>query len=136
MAIFATSLTAASTPTPSLDIAVSGLRNMKGNVLACATAVPRHFPDCSKDPNAAKITVAAARAKSFAVSVPADGTYAIALLHDENSNRKMDMALMFPKEGFGFSNNPAVITGPPRFKSAAFVVAGDTRVAIKMKYMF
>lgn len=135
MAILSGALIAASAPTPNIDITVSGLRSAKGNVLTCITAVPKYFPDCSKDPNASKRTVAAAASKDFRLALPADGTYAIALLHDENSNRKMDMALFLPKEGFGFSNNPAVITGPPRFKSAAFTVNGDTRVAIKMKYI-
>jgi uncharacterized protein (DUF2141 family) len=108
---------------------------MKGNVLTCVTATPKYFPDCSKDPQAAKITVTALAARDFQVSLPRDGTYAIALLHDENSNRKLDKALFMPKEGFGFSNNPVVVTGPPKFDSAAFKVSGDTRVAIRMKYM-
>lgn len=136
LAIFSASLIAASGPPPSLEISVTGLRSMKGNVLTCVTATPKYFPNCSKDPQAAKITVSALEAKDFKVILPRDGTYAIALLHDENSNRKLDKALFIPKEGFGFSNNPAVVTGPPKFQSAAFKVAGDTRVAIKMKYMF
>ena len=135
LVILSSALIATSAPAPSVDIAVTGLRNAKGNVLTCITAVPRYFPNCSKDPNASTRTVTAAASKDFSLAVPADGTYAIALLHDENSNRKMDMALFLPREGFGFSNNPAVITGPPKFKSAAFSVSGDTRVAIKMKYM-
>ena len=44
--------------------------------------------------------------------------------------------LMMPREGFGFSRNPAIGMGPPKFKSASFAVgAGVTPQAIKMKYM-
>ena len=59
----------------------------------------------------------------------------IAVVHDENSNNKMDTAIFLPKEGFGFSRNPTITVGPPSFKSASFAVAGDMRQSIKMKYM-
>lgn len=66
----------------------------------------------------------------------AAGTYAISLVHDENSNGKLDIAVMIPREGFGFSRNPAIGFGPPKFKSAAFTVGvGTTSQTIKMKYM-
>ena len=109
---------------------------MKGNVLVCVTANPKFFPDCSKDPKSYRAKVAARNSASVTFAELSPGTYAIALLHDENANSKMDMAIFLPKEGFGFSRNPAVVTGPPKFKSAAFVVAdADNRQSVKMKYM-
>ena len=36
------------------------------------------------------------------------------LLHDENENSKLDTMLKIPKEGFGFSRNPAIRMGPPK----------------------
>ena len=81
------------------------------------------------------MAVKAVDAGNFVIHAPADGTYAIAVVHDENSNNKMDMALFMPKEGFGFSRNPTITVGPPSFKSASFVVAGDVRQSIRMKYM-
>jgi uncharacterized protein (DUF2141 family) len=48
----------------------------------------------------------------------------------------MDMAVFIPKEGFGFSRNPAIRTGPPKFKAAAFVIdAAQISQQVKMKYM-
>jgi uncharacterized protein (DUF2141 family) len=48
------------------------------------------------------------------------GRYAIAVLHDENSNHKLDRNLIgWPKEGFGFSNNPKVGLTAPSFDTAA-----------------
>jgi uncharacterized protein (DUF2141 family) len=48
----------------------------------------------------------------------------------------MDLRVFIPREGFAFSRNPAIGMGPPKFSSAAFVIAGaDERFAIKMKYM-
>jgi len=120
---------------PSVDVSVTGLRSTKGQVLVCLTANPKAFPDCSKDKTAVRMAVKAASAARFSIIAPANGTYAIALVHDENSNNKMDMALFLPKEGFGFSRNPAIGMGAPKFKSASFPVNGDTAQTIKMKYM-
>jgi len=50
------------------------------------------------------------------------GTYAIALLHDENGDGRMDRDLFgFPQEGFAFSNDASPGLGPPSFQSAHFV---------------
>ncbi len=120
-----------------LSLNVSGLRNLKGNVLICVTANPKYFPNCSIDPNSLRARVAARNAARVEFDHVTPGTYAAALMHDENANDKLDMAIMVPKEGFGFSRNPAVVTGPPKFKSAAFAVtAGSNSQSVKMKYMF
>ncbi|KGB52946.1 hypothetical protein FG91_03124 [Sphingopyxis sp. LC81] len=108
---------------------------MKGQILVCLTTNPKAFPDCSKDKGSVRMAVKAAEAADFAVRAPATGTYAIAVVHDENSNNKMDTAIFLPKEGFGFSRNPTITVGPPSFKSASFVVEHDIRQSIKMKYM-
>jgi uncharacterized protein (DUF2141 family) len=127
---------AAATATTTLTVNITGLRNSKGNVLVCVTANPKYFPDCSKDPNSHRARLAAKSASSVAFDNMAAGTYAAALMHDENANNKMDTAIFMPKEGFGFSRNPAVVTGPPKFKSAAFSIGTTAAsVSVKMKYM-
>jgi uncharacterized protein (DUF2141 family) len=131
------SVSAQATPPATLDVAVSGLRNLKGNVLICVTADPKAFPDCSKDPASRKAIVAADKAARVRFAGMAAGTYAISLIHDENANGKLDTKAMIPGEGFGFSNNPMIMFGPPGFKRAKFVVGeGLTVQAVKMKYMF
>ena len=68
--------------------------------------------------------------------VPA-GRYAISLIHDENANRKLDLAVMVPKEGYGFSRDAPVTMGPPKFDKAAFDVAGATiEQKARMRYIF
>jgi hypothetical protein len=139
LAIGAVALTSAAEATESpaaLEVSISGLRNMKGNVLVCVTANPRFFPDCSKDPKSFRATVPARDSAQVSFRGIAQGTYAIALVHDENGNSKMDMAIFLPKEGFGFSRNPAIVTGPPKFKAAAFAIdAVEVSQQVKMKYM-
>lgn len=126
---------AASAPPPTVEVSVTGLRSVRGQVLVCLTTNPKAFPDCSKDKSSVRMAVKAADAGNFAVHAPAAGTYAIAVVHDENSNNKMDVAIFLPREGFGFSRNPTITVGPPSFQSASFAVAGDMRQAIRMKYM-
>jgi uncharacterized protein (DUF2141 family) len=49
------------------------------------------------------------------------GTYAIACLHDENGNGKMDTNLVgIPKEGYGASNNAVSKFSAPKFEAAKF----------------
>ncbi|MEY4055933.1 MAG: hypothetical protein RL519_1268 [Pseudomonadota bacterium] len=124
-------------PLTEVSVIVTGLRNAKGQVLACLTAQPKGFPDCRKDPAARQAIVpAAATVRIDFGPVPA-GRYAISLIHDENANRKMDMALIMPKEGYGFSRDAAVTMGPPKFDKAAFEVAGAAvEQRARMRYLF
>lgn len=125
---------AAATPS-ALDLSITGLRNAKGNVLICLTANANAFPDCSKDAAAHKMIVPAAKAANVHFGDLAPGTYAVSLIHDENGNGKLDTAMMMPREGFGFSRNPAIRFGPPKFAAAQFSIgAGETVQAIKVKY--
>ncbi len=128
-------LSANAPPPPTVEVSVTGLRSAKGQLLVCLTTRASAFPDCSKDKASVRMAVKAADAVDFAIHAPAAGTYAIAVVHDENGNNKMDKAIFLPKEGFGFSRNPAITVGPPSFKAASFVVAGDVRQSIRMKYM-
>ena len=51
----------------------------------------------------------------------APGTYAIALVHDANTNGEMDTNLLgIPTEAFGFSNQVRARFGPPAFSAASF----------------
>ena len=120
-----------------VDVSITGFRNMKGQVLVCLTTNPKAFPDCRKDAASLKQVVATGSAAKVTFSGVAPGSYAIALVHDENSNGKLDAPLVIPKEGFGFSRNPAVVFGPPSFKKAQFAVGSvDVAQSVKMKYMF
>lgn len=65
-----------------------------------------------------------------------EGRYAIAVLHDENSNHKLDRNFLgIPKEGFGFSNNPKVRLTAPGFDTAAVPLScPTTEVSIHLIY--
>ncbi len=116
---------------------VTGLRSSKGQVLACLTAKPKAFPNCDKDPDALALTVPANRTVEIDFGVVPHGEYAIALIHDENANGRLDKRLIVPREGFGFSRNAPVGLGPPSFGNAAFAVDADSEhLTIRMRYLF
>lgn len=57
------------------------------------------------------------------VHVPQPGTYAIAVYHDEDGNRKLTRkALGLPVEGYGFANNPPAMFGLPAFDAVRLAV--------------
>ncbi|MFP4164981.1 MAG: DUF2141 domain-containing protein [Chitinispirillaceae bacterium] len=63
------------------------------------------------------------------------GTYAVAVLHDEDNNGKMSTNfLRIPKEGYGFSNNAEVKMKAPSFEQASFELRQDTTIMIDIKY--
>ncbi|WP_425326441.1 DUF2141 domain-containing protein [Sphingomonas oligophenolica] len=123
-------------PIATLDVDVDHLRNAKGLIRVCLTADPDNFPACVDDGDAATRSVAAnVRTIRFA-GLP-HGRYAIAVIHDENGNAKLDTFAGIPREGFGFSRNPAVTFGPPRFTAAQFDIASDTDTQpVRMRYIF
>ena len=127
---------AAAAPVTRLDVEVDNLRSAKGMIRICLTADPDNFPACIDDANALTRSVpASVRTTSFP-GLPQRG-YALAIIHDENSNSKLDTIAGIPREGYGFSRNAAVRFGPPRFSAARFMVAGDAELQqVKMRYIF
>jgi uncharacterized protein (DUF2141 family) len=54
----------------------------------------------------------------------AEGTYGVAVIHDENKNEKLDFNEKgMPIEGYGHSNNPAKRPGAPDFNETKFAFA-------------
>lgn len=101
----------------------------------CLTARPQSFPDCKDDPRAVSRSVPATQtAVTFDGLAP--GNYAAAIIHDENANRKLDTVLGIPREGFGFTRNPAIGFGPPKFDAARVAVDGaGVPQQVRMRYL-
>ncbi|MFC3098407.1 DUF2141 domain-containing protein [Alteraurantiacibacter palmitatis] len=122
--------------TTRVSVAVTDLRNGQGLVQACLTAFPQHFPDCRDDPQSHRLTVPARANLVLEFDRVSPGTYAVSLLHDENSNGRADRMLMIPREGFGFSRDAPVRMGPPGFDQASFPVGtSPVQKTVRMRYM-
>ncbi len=123
--------------TTSVHVTVTNLRNLKGVVHACMSADPERFTRCEEGDGSYQATRRAAEGLTFVFDNVAPGTYAIALLHDENENDRIDRFLsMVPREGFGFSHDAPVSFGPPNFDDASFEVgSANVRQTIRMRYL-
>lgn len=64
------------------------------------------------------------------------GTWAVAVVHDENGNGVLDTGIFrIPREGLGASRNARRMFGPPTFDDAKVVVGPDrARVPINVVY--
>ena len=97
------------------------------------------FLDCAQDPARVTRVVPAGTLGGTGDAVPigrlAAGDYSLLVIHDENRNGKLDTMLGVPREGFGFSRNPAIRVGPPRYRDVHFALSGRATQAVKLKYL-
>ena len=117
-----------------LTVHIERLRNSKGKLAVALFADPDSFPDQSKAKRGQLAAIVGRGGKVQFEGLKA-GTYAIAVLHDENGNEKMDFNwLGMPLEGYGFSRDATGFLGPPSFKDAALLIKSDARTSIKVRY--
>jgi uncharacterized protein (DUF2141 family) len=103
-----------------LRIHVDGLRNTVGVVGTALFTSPAGWPeDRNKAFRDGPTPIAADRTADVVWKDIPQGDYGIVVLHDENRNRKLDRNVVgWPKEGFGFANNPHVNLSAPPFSAA------------------
>ncbi len=117
-----------------LDLRFTRLRSDQGSLLVCVTADPAYFPDCSKDPDKRFLTVSAKRPE-LRIAGLRSARYAVSVHHDENGNDKLDTFAGIPREGIGFSRNPSIGFGPPKFERVALMLGpGTTAQDVRMRY--
>jgi uncharacterized protein (DUF2141 family) len=118
-----------------LTVRVSQLRNERGRVAVAVFASASDFPDQKRAlaGQLAKIEKGRASVKFTGLK---PGLYAVAVLHDENENDKMDFNFLgMPLEGYGFSNDASAAFGPPSFEAAAFKLSPRASyIAVKARY--
>lgn len=114
-----------------LTVKIEGLKSHKGSVYFALFNRKEDFPDRSENAYR-KGNVNAADESIIFQDLP-DDTYVLSIFHDENENGKLDTFLGIPKEGFGFSNNPRILFGPPSWKDCSFKVNADKEITLKIK---
>lgn len=63
-----------------------------------------------------------------------EGTYGVAVVHDDNANEEMDTnSFGIPTEAYGFSNDARGMFGPAEFEDSKFEVNGDKQIEINIK---
>lgn len=65
-----------------------------------------------------------------------EGKYAINILHDENTDGRINKGLILPKEGIGFSNYESLgFSNRPSFDRAYINLSGDLKIHVKIIYL-
>jgi uncharacterized protein (DUF2141 family) len=119
-----------------LVIHATGFRNQKGVAGGTLFTSPNGWPEDNDKAYAhGPFPITGDHATLTFEHLPS-GRYGVAILHDENSNHKLDRNfLRIPKEGFGFANNPHVGLSAPKWEDAAVnVTCPVTEISIRLIY--
>jgi uncharacterized protein (DUF2141 family) len=119
-----------------LEVSVSGMRTTKGQIVITI------YPDAQKGFLKGAYKLAEQRlpvvlpVTRACFVMPAPGYYAVALFGDVNDNDHFDLtALGLPAEGYGFSNNPQLVFGPPKIGKVRFPGhIGENQIDVRMQY--
>jgi uncharacterized protein (DUF2141 family) len=114
-------------PCPGIHVKILNIRNSTGTVACALFESPDGFPTdyLRVATNVAVMKIRKDQARCDFEDIP-PGTYAMAVVHDENMNGKLDTNwLGIPTEGYGFSKDAKGVMGPPSFSAASFPYDGQ-----------
>jgi uncharacterized protein (DUF2141 family) len=122
-------------PTYSITIIVTNIRNNKGVIRFKFYDEAKPF---AHNKGFLRIIVPKSEVKDGVFSATYDGftskVMGIALQDDENSDCKLDMGWLLPKEGHAFSDYYHTAFRKPVFSDFKFLLIGDKKVIMKMRY--
>src|SRR5512146_3528682 len=116
----------AQSPCPGIHVKILNIRNSIGTVACALFDSPDGFPAefLLSATNVMVIKIRKSQARCDFEDVP-PGRYAMAVIHDENMNGKLDTNwLGLPTEGYGFSNDAKAVLSAPSFADASFTYDG------------
>ncbi|MHB1675179.1 MAG: DUF2141 domain-containing protein [Acidobacteriaceae bacterium] len=125
----------ATASTCTLVIHAIGFRNEKGGAGGAVFSSSDGWPeDLNKAYHHGDFPIKDGKSTLTFPMVP--GKYGVVVIHDENLNHKMDRNIFgFPKEGYGFANNPHVgLTAPSVRTASVLVTCPLTETTIKIHY--
>jgi uncharacterized protein (DUF2141 family) len=123
------------TETYSITVTITNIRNSKGVIMLKFYDDSTPFPDKY---GFLRVVVDKANIQAGTYTQTFYGfpsrNMAIALLDDENNNKKLDMGWVLPKEGHAFSNYYHSALRKPVYDDFDFFLSSDCKVTMKMKY--
>ncbi len=120
----------------SLTVYVKDLRNSNGVLQVCLYNQEDSIPDqkLEKYFKVGKGNILHGSAAVVFKDLP-PGRYAVHILHDENSNGKIDKGILLPVEGVGLSNFQTIgLANRPNFSKASFELKGNKAISVKVIY--
>lgn len=117
-------------------VAVGTFRNTEGAYSCRLFSSAAGFPEGTAGTVERRLPVRGSSGTCVFENVP-PGLHAVAVLHDENGNRKLDKNFVgVPTEGYGVSNNHTHAMSAPTWEESKFVVepGKNLGIAIALRY--
>lgn len=118
-----------------LTVKVTNIKSNRGKIMLALYDQSQGFPsDYNRALENRIVRIEEAQNVKFE-NLRKNGYYALAIFHDENSDNNLNTnAMGIPTEGFGFSNNPKILFGPPKFSKAKIKMSSDKNTTIILKH--
>jgi uncharacterized protein (DUF2141 family) len=130
-------ITFAQSSCPGIHVKILGIRNSAGTVACALFKGPDGFPTeyMHSATNIMMMKVQDRQARCDFADIP-PGTYALAVIHDENKDGKLEANWVgVPTEGYGFSNDAKALMSAPSFDAASFPYNGrNLELTISLNY--
>ncbi|MEA5141093.1 DUF2141 domain-containing protein [Arcicella rigui] len=115
------------------------IKGLKSDVGKCLVSIFKNKSGFPTDVKTAMKTITATIKDGKCTAVfpnVATGEYAVAVVHDENGNGKMDTNFIgIPKEGIGTSNDVKSRFGPPSYEVSKFQFGIIKSISINIQYL-
>jgi len=117
-----------------LAISIPNLKSREGEIQIGIYNKKENFPKVDKQYKVIFIEVNKFSGV-FTIKALPKGEYAIALMHDENSDKICNSNFLgIPKEGYGFSNNIRPLFSAPSFQDCKIYLNRNLSITIKLIY--
>lgn len=122
---------------PGIHVKILNIKNSTGAVACALFESPAGFPTefLQSATNIMMIKIRDTQARCDFEDIP-PGRYALAVIHDENMNGKLDANQRgIPTEGYGFSKDAKAFLSAPSFRAASFPYDGrNIDLTISLNY--
>ncbi|WP_267384462.1 DUF2141 domain-containing protein [Cyanobacterium sp. uoEpiScrs1] len=118
-----------------LTIEITGFGERRGQLCFSLFSSSQGFPDSKKDAIESECVKITNNPMRVTFNNLPSKTYAVAVFLDHNEDGKLNRNFMgIPTEKFGFSSNPVIKSGPPKFGESAILVVGrNMNIKIKLQ---
>lgn len=111
-----------------LTLTIKNVRNNNGSIRIAlwdqATGFPKDYTTSIE-----QVSVLAGNEVQYTFKNLKTARYAVAVFHDANNDEDLNTnRLGIPQEGFGFTNNPRIIFGPPTYRKCNVLVKENQKV--------
>ncbi len=122
---------------PGIHVNIPNIENSTGTIACALFESPEGFPNefLHSATNIMMMKIRDTKARCSFLDIP-PGTYALAVIHDENMDGKLNTNFLgVPTEGYGFSSGAEAALSAPSFEAASFSYDGkNLDLTIRLSY--